>query len=212
MAKITQADLRRIGIVNSFEFYGEQPYISHRDTVSRDVTPSAWYAVKRGEDLNDGHGAGYEHDARWFVHTGGGTGPLGKAALAKAQAWASERFGIDSWAKDPFGGYGPADYIAEHLAFLQPLVDALPPAPLPVYRWTGFIGGIGQADFLVAAKTKTAVSREHQVSTRELQETGNKTDCELARSTPGVVYAKPMRAVFSDPWQLLDELRQQAQS
>jgi len=138
-----------------------------------------------------------------FPHTGRESSETGKQALAAALAWASERFGVEAWTKDPFGGYGPAVFVEARLAVLRPQLDALPPAPLPVYTWRSALKGYGQVTMLCAAKTKTAAARatSSYESTRDMGVTGNAADCALARSRPGTVFFH--RTSRPEPWRYL---------
>ena len=42
--------------------------------------------------------------------------------LSAAKMWASDKFGIVEWARDPFGSYGEAAYVKEHVKFLLGLL------------------------------------------------------------------------------------------
>jgi len=204
VSKLT-TDLRRINIYNPYDFYGDEVYLSHRSAEPRAVSPAAWLVTKKGVPLGSHWSDG---DSKSFSHVGQPLGPEGKATLALAQAFAAERFGVTGWARDPFSGYGPAVYVAEHLAFLAPLLAALPPAELPVWLFTSFRRPFGQVRLLVAAKTKAAAARaadEHNFRSDEISETGNADDQALARSEPGAVFLKPMNErEFGRAWRRLD--------
>src|ERR1700693_3457118 len=106
MSKLTET-LRARGIYNSYGFFGEHPYISWTQNGGRTVLPS-WFGVhKRDQDLG---GAWYHYGVKTFAgHS------RDKVALADAQAWASKKFGIKEWARDPFGSWGDAGYIKQRI-------------------------------------------------------------------------------------------------
>jgi hypothetical protein len=109
MSKLTDK-LRERGVFNPHNFYGPQPYIGQRvKGGSRDVVPSSWQVHKAGLSLST---AWYDYGAKSFSYSGVASR---KEALAEAIAWASERFGIKNWAKDPFGSYGDAEYIRNRI-------------------------------------------------------------------------------------------------
>lgn len=110
MSKLTE-QLRERGVFNPYEFYGSEPSIGFRaNQGSRDVIPSAWRVSKRGVKLSD---AWYDHGTMSFSCCGVESR---KQALAEAQAWATEKFGIKEWRRDPFGGYGEAAFIKRRIA------------------------------------------------------------------------------------------------
>lgn len=104
--------LRTVGVYNSSEFYGPTPYLIFRASYAPDPIPSGWVVIQRGVDLNDGWGHWSDRDGKMFV--GGKRG-----SLEPALAWARERFEIAEWKRDPFGSYGPARFVVEHLAYLR---------------------------------------------------------------------------------------------
>lgn len=114
MASKTVERLRAVRVFNAYGFYDETPYIWRRvRDGSRDVFPSAWLVTRRGLEL--GTGAWHEQGARWFSYSSS-TGS--RQAFAEALAWASKLFGVAEWSRDPFGSYGPADYVQRRLAAL----------------------------------------------------------------------------------------------
>jgi hypothetical protein len=60
---------------------------------------------KRGLNLGQ---AWYDYGARTFSGRK-------KEALSEAQAWATDRFGIKVWVRDPFGSYGEAEFIKKRI-------------------------------------------------------------------------------------------------
>jgi len=109
--------LRELRVFNSFDFYGDEPYIDRYATDYRSVTPSYWAVIKRGEKLAD---AWY---ARWMkmfsYHDRDGVQP----ALERALVWASEKFGVKEWTCDPFGSYGSKEYVERRLKELLGMVE-----------------------------------------------------------------------------------------
>jgi hypothetical protein len=192
MSRLTD-DLRRVDIFNPHNFYGRHG--AANDVCFITHSEGAWVVYHAAQVKAFGH------------YFGRALGPTGLRALAEAQAWASERSGVETWAKDPFGGYGPADYVASRLAGLAPALAALPPAPLPVFSWTGSTPEFGQARMLCAAKSKAAALRtadEASVSAAKLNESGGTADCELARAHPGEVFFCPLRTQeYGQTWRRL---------
>jgi len=131
MSKLTE-NLRRAGVFNPALFHNRSPYIYYHAGGGRGSFGTAWVVCKRGENIAEPNAGWYEKPNRWFSSWGGSESKA--KALAEAQAWASERFGIDGWAKDPFGSYGSAEFIAARLAYLLyaiSLLDLLVDGPLP---------------------------------------------------------------------------------
>ena len=117
--------LRERHVFNESEFYGAAPFLWRRSTAPRDVTPAAWCVAKRDVDLSVHDGAGgkgvwYQHGDKWFSYVGAIRSASAAAALAEATAWASARFGVKAWLRDPFGSYGPADYVERRINELAP--------------------------------------------------------------------------------------------
>ena len=105
MSKITE-ELKKHKIYNLYEFYGEIPYIWYRPSGgSRSSSVSAWMVTKHGYRLDD---SWYNHGSRAFIVFNRKDKPI---KLLEAETWASDKFGIKEWARDPFGGYGPSDFI-----------------------------------------------------------------------------------------------------
>lgn len=97
-------------VFNPWGFYGPQPYITYYGYKPRGGCVAGWRVIARGKKLSD---AWYDRGARSFT-------VLGRAdkavKLAEAQAWAADRFHVEMWGKDPFGGYGPAGFIEKRIA------------------------------------------------------------------------------------------------
>jgi len=193
-------ELRRIQI-NPHSFYGEEPHLYHYSSAPREMRGTAWVVTRRGERLSERY---VDDGNKRFPHSGRESSEPGKHALAAAQTWASERFGVEAWTKDPWGGYGSAAFVERRLAELRPQLDALPPAPLPVFTWRSSVRDFGQTTMLCAAKTKASAARAAGgvQDTRDMGVTGNAADCALARSQPGVVFFQ-RTSRSGEPWRYL---------
>jgi hypothetical protein len=118
MSKLTET-LRTVGVFNPAIFNGRQPYIWVHAYTGRGSYGHAWVVTKRGEDISDPKANWHEKPNRWFGYPGGRkTGPDSLLALDEAKAWASERFGVEKWAKDPYGCSAPAAFVAGRTAYL----------------------------------------------------------------------------------------------
>jgi len=102
--------LRELKVFNPYDFYQNQPYIYRRVSGgSRDVVPSSWNVVKRGTSLSD---AWYDEGEMAFVYQGYSDV---QNKLVEAQKWASVKFCIKEWMRDPFGSYGSKEYVERRL-------------------------------------------------------------------------------------------------
>lgn len=91
-------------------FYGDQPYIWLRG--GRGKASAAWMVAKAGENLaRPAHWADEQCRSFPFYNRA-----MKTSSLLAAQDWVRGHFGVTRWAKDPFGGYGPADYVEARLA------------------------------------------------------------------------------------------------
>lgn len=141
--------LRELGIFNQHGFYAEHgpvneqytfdrpkppviegipmpvPYLSYRpEDRGRGSQAWAWQVHRSGKHTDPG-GHWRDYGAKtftsWHDDAKGLQGAAaGKAVLQAALAWCTERYGVTAWARDPFGGYGPADFITQRLAQLLP--------------------------------------------------------------------------------------------
>ena len=107
-SKIIQR-LREVKVFNPYKFYGSKLYIFRRTPGYRDVRSSAWMVTKRGKNLSDWWG---DYGSKSFIINGRQDA---QRALAEAQKWASDKFGVKEWARDPFGSYGEKAYIEKRL-------------------------------------------------------------------------------------------------
>jgi len=130
MSKLSDT-LGRLGVRNPALFNARQPYIWHHAYSGRGSFGSAWVVTKRGENLTAENANWHEKPNRWFNHAGRDDNAL---ALAEAQVWAAERFGIENvWKRDPFGAYASAAFVEARTAYLLytvSLLDLLADGPL----------------------------------------------------------------------------------
>ena len=115
MSKLTEK-FREKRVYNPYEFYGElEPYIVYHP--SRPFHSANWAVIKRGVNMGR---AWYDDGCRTFRGFGmPGEGTRRARALLEAQAWASEKFGIKEWARDPFGSYGEAEFVKRRIKELK---------------------------------------------------------------------------------------------
>lgn len=118
MSKLTDS-FRAVGVFNPYEFYGRgRVYLDFRPAHSRACVSSAWVV----------HCPGFKTDPGAHWQDNGNKTFLGRfrgEALADAQAWASERYGIKAWARDPYGGYGDAEFVAARVKELKAAVASV---------------------------------------------------------------------------------------
>ena len=101
--------LREQQVFNPHDFYAGQPYLSKHIGASRDVRGSHWAVVKEGMNLGS-HWT--DNNAKTFPY---GSREDAKRALSEAMEWASEKFSVEEWDRDPFGCYGDKRYIERRL-------------------------------------------------------------------------------------------------
>lgn len=104
--------LRELRVFNPHGFYGKEPYIDRHVSDYRDAFPSYYTVIKRGEVLDEEPHWRFGKDQMVFTYLGRDGS---KEVLAKAQKWASERFGIKEWVRDPFGSWGDKEYVERRL-------------------------------------------------------------------------------------------------
>lgn len=103
MSKLTD-QFRARGVYNEYEFFGEQPYITyHAGDNGRGGRSARYMVFKRGVDLGQ---AWYDNGGRAFLRWGDR-----REALAAAQKFVTERFGITEFARCPFGSFGDSTFI-----------------------------------------------------------------------------------------------------
>lgn len=124
MSKLTDM-LRSVKVYNAHEFYnGAEPsgqvYIVYTPATYGLAALSPHWTV-----LWVGHVTGPLGEYRPYNHRVWVTGGRGSfadrkaAALAVVQQWATERYGITDWKRDPFGSYGSGAFIDARLAELK---------------------------------------------------------------------------------------------
>lgn len=138
MGKLTES-LRPFRIFNAYQFYAGgtdqktgapnetgRVFISYRPQgVGRDMTVAAWMVYRVGYKTNP-DGPGYDHGNKSFTLPNAGMDVTLKErkaeALAEAQKWAGEKYGISEWAKDPYGSYGEAEFVKARVKELKAAV------------------------------------------------------------------------------------------
>jgi hypothetical protein len=117
-------EMRKRRVFNPYGFYGTRPYIWYQARGdSRMTKVPGWMVTRRGLKLGDfweDYGSKHffleppPHDpSKYTEHQRNKLGQ--ETALKDAMAWASEKFAIKAWARDPFGGYGPAEFVTERV-------------------------------------------------------------------------------------------------
>lgn len=107
--KKLRGQMRERRVFNAYAFYCDHVYIYNR--LDEGFRSRAWVVVKRGPMFSQ-ISIPLTEDERIFHYYG----IADKASvLINAQEWASQQFGITTWAKDPFGGYGDAAFIAARI-------------------------------------------------------------------------------------------------
>lgn len=100
--KLTKAILRERKIFNSCEVCsrgGGAVWLSYHARDVRGVSPAKWMVVGVGGLKTDPSGHWGDYGSKSFC------GTLRSDALDKAKAWATEKYGIATWERDPFGGW-----------------------------------------------------------------------------------------------------------
>lgn len=122
MSKQTEL-LRRVGVLNDYDFFRDgrpRVFLTYATSNSRSPIPARWLVHRLRAD---GVEVVTNPDAHWADHGRKSFGSYRhggrRAALAEAQAWAGERYGITEWARTPFGGYGDAAFVRARLRDLR---------------------------------------------------------------------------------------------
>ncbi len=125
MSKLTDM-LRSVGMFNAHLFYnGAEPsgqvYIAYTPaTYGMAALSPYWTVVRVGYKTDPRAGFPTNGNKMFVVASMGATHAKRKtAALAEAQKWAFERYGIQDWKRDPFGSWGSAAFIDARLAELK---------------------------------------------------------------------------------------------
>lgn len=126
MSKRTDA-WRAVRLYNIHGFYAGRPYISYQAGENgRVYRPAGWRVYKQGENLATHW---MDSGARVFtIHGQPGTRLTERrwAAHSEAVRWASERFGISDWMKDPYGGWGEAAFVKARIRDLNEQLKKVP--------------------------------------------------------------------------------------
>jgi hypothetical protein len=143
MSKLKDS-LRTVGVFNPYHFYrsaeqeGAVVHIDYYPNGNQRAGQYAHWAVALGTvnldpEGNTGHrflikskdfSVTFTHSDDPRFSRRGTFAEARQAALREAQDWANKKFGKRPWAKDPWGGYGDAVYVAERLAELKAAAKA----------------------------------------------------------------------------------------
>lgn len=139
MSKFTEA-LRALGrdngaVYNAHGFYvdgepGERVWITYtpgeRGRFFREGGAHVNRAVDGRDVKTDPKGHWTQNGRKFFGastmrHPGLTAPEARRRAIEQAQAWATETYGVgtEGWARDPFGGYGPADFVKARTKILK---------------------------------------------------------------------------------------------
>lgn len=121
MSKLTES-FRGVGVFNAHGFYGGQPYISYVPNGGCRSFQYACWAVHppAGKKWTNLHWMDYGSKRFAISAAKGATHKERKAsALLEAQAFLSRNCGIQQYAKDPYGGYGDAEFVSLRIADLK---------------------------------------------------------------------------------------------
>lgn len=102
-----QEAFRAIRVFNSHEVCdlgGGTIYLSYHPRDERGCSPAKWLVngINHSPDPKS-HWADY--GSKSFI------GKMRSPAFGEAKAWASEKYGIKEWARDPFGGWQDAEVL-----------------------------------------------------------------------------------------------------
>lgn len=122
MSRFTD-ELRALKVANPHGFYGKgHVFIAYTPAdYGRGGRGAHWQVHRPGFETDPG-GDWYNHGRKtfqvWAAH-GKSHAETKRAVLAEAQAWASERYGITEWKRDPFGSYGDAEFVTHRTKELK---------------------------------------------------------------------------------------------
>lgn len=117
MSKLTD-QFRARWIHNICEFYGNEPYVVYYPRqIGRGGSSPRWAARKADKNLSE---AWYDYGARTFLVWNDK-----KKALAEAQAFVTDKFGVKEFARDPFGGYGEANFVKARIKEILALPEKI---------------------------------------------------------------------------------------
>lgn len=119
MSKLTEK-LRLINICNSSGYAGKGNVFIWRRAGDSWTTPA--FLVCRVGFKTDVNAHWQDHGNKSFMVM---SRDEAKTALAEAQKWASDKYGIKEWAKNPFGDWMDAEFIKKRTAELLEQVENL---------------------------------------------------------------------------------------
>jgi hypothetical protein len=104
-----QEAFRANRIFNSYgicEAGGGTAYISYTPAgTGRDIRCAKWSVIGVSGHKPDPKGPWYDQGNKAFI------GKMRSPAFEEAKAWASEKYGIKAWLKDPWGGWQDAEVL-----------------------------------------------------------------------------------------------------
>jgi len=125
-----------VGVFNEYEFYlsGQPLSVPHIDYYPpgnyRAGEYAHWAVSMGGVDLGTswldrgGKRFSITHSQADRFARVGTTAECKKIALAEAIEWATKRFNVKDWAEDPFGAYGPANFVPRRVEELRTAAKA----------------------------------------------------------------------------------------
>jgi hypothetical protein len=127
MSKLTES-FRAVGVINPHDFYGHgNVFITYAPTEGGRVWGARWRVARPGFQT-DPKAAWYDYGNKTFqvwAPYGEKHSEVKRAVLAEAQAWASQRYGITEWKRDPFGSYGDAEFVVNRIKELKAQIRSL---------------------------------------------------------------------------------------
>lgn len=121
MSKLTDL-LSTVKVYNDYEFFGNEPYMTHASNGGRTVMPPWWAVGKRGVKLSN---EWYANGNKLFSHFGGKESK--REAFDEASEFMRTEFGIEKLARSPFGGWGDAEFVTKRLKELKELALSASP-------------------------------------------------------------------------------------
>jgi len=122
MSKLTESyrDVRVFNVANFYNSKHGQVYIAYNAADHGRGGRGASVQVMGVGFKTDPDSAWYNYDRKTFLpYNKPGTAAERRAAtVAEAKAWATERYGVTEWARDPYGCWGDAAFITKRKAQL----------------------------------------------------------------------------------------------
>lgn len=131
MSKFTD-ELQDVNVVNAHNFYVTMGvvFISFMPgSTGRFYQSAKWCVFCQGHETDpDAHFMDHKTKtfsvSRYFEK--GSLKEIRANKLAEAKAWAEKRYGVKSWAKDPFGSWGEETYVKARTKALKAKIKAAP--------------------------------------------------------------------------------------